>query len=74
MTETCQDCAFFDDSKHRNNARTKDAGICTKWVQIAFKKETCKQHFPNTNLSEKEVFLPPAAKRQQMANVQLNLF
>ncbi|PWA08966.1 hypothetical protein [Flavobacterium laiguense] len=74
MTETCQNCAFFDDSKHKNNARTKDAGICTKWVQIAFKKETCKQHFLNTNLSEKDVFSVTAVSRQQTDNVQLNLF
>lgn len=70
MTENCENCASFDGTKHENDNRTKHAGICSKWCQIVFKTENCKQFFSKENKKEKEVFpplldltkLPPASQ------------
>jgi len=58
MIENCLNCIFFDGSKHQNDLRTSHAGICSKWTQITFKTDTCKQFFSNANKPEKEIFKP----------------
>jgi hypothetical protein len=66
MTENCENCMYFDGSKHKNDTRTQHAGICSKWCQIVFKKEHCKQFFSAENLPPKSVFIEQPK--------QLNLF
>lgn len=56
MKGTCQNCCHFDGSKHQKDPRTQHAGICSKWTEIVFQSETCKQYFSNENKSEKEIF------------------
>jgi hypothetical protein len=58
MTEKCENCTFFDGSKHQKDARTAHAGICSKWTEITFKWENCKGFFSKENLTEKEIFIP----------------
>ena len=56
----------FDPSKHQNDARTKHAGICTKWVEITFLSDSCKFHFSAENLPSEKVFLTPLQPTQQL--------
>lgn len=58
MAENCENCMFFDGTKHDNDIRTKHAGICSKWTEIVFRTETCKQFFTLQNKKENEIFKP----------------
>ena len=74
MLENCENCTFFDGSKHQNDIRTKHAGICSKWTEIVFRTETCKQYFSNQNKTEKEIFIP-LVDISKLPNInQLTLF
>lgn len=56
MTENCSNCTFFDGSRHENDKRTSHAGICSKWSQIVFKTEICKQYFFKGNEPAENIF------------------
>lgn len=56
MTENCKNCIHFDPSKHANDPRTQHAGICTKWIEVTFKNDTCKHHFRADNLPVEKIF------------------
>jgi hypothetical protein len=74
MTQTCENCTFFDTLRHENDARTKHAGICTKWTEIVFKSETCKWHFLKSNPDEKEIFIPLVDVTKLPSVTQLTFF
>ncbi|MFV8344589.1 hypothetical protein [Flavobacterium sp. ZB4P13] len=74
MTEKCENCYYFDGSKHEKDAQTAHAGICSKWTEIVFKSETCKQFFSNQNKSEKEIFIPLVDVSKLPPINQLTLF
>lgn len=74
MTQNCENCIFFDGSKHENDTRTKHAGICSKWTQIVFRSETCKQYFSNENKGENEIFKPLVDVTQLPPATQLTFF
>lgn len=56
--ENCENCAFFNNSKHKLDKRTEHAGICSKWSEIQFKNSTCKMWFSNENLPAEKIFKP----------------
>jgi hypothetical protein len=64
----CANCANFDDSKHRNDPRTENAGICQKWCEVTFRNDTCNHYWnlQNPNSWDKVTAPPPPP--------QLNLF
>lgn len=72
MLEKCENCQSFDNSKFLQNARTRDAGICGKFTEVVFKKETCKWHMPKTDLTETEIFTKPV--KPVLKFVQLDFF
>jgi hypothetical protein len=73
MTEKCENCMFFDNSKFVQKPKTKDCGICTKFTEISFKNETCRFHMPKQELEEKEIFTPVVDK-QKFIPRQYDLF
>jgi hypothetical protein len=56
MQKTCENCASFDNSKFLQHRATRDAGLCTKFTEITFKRESCKFHLEKQNLSANEIF------------------
>lgn len=42
MTKKCINCASFNNENHKNDDRTKHAGICDKYKEIVYISETCK--------------------------------
>jgi spore cortex formation protein SpoVR/YcgB (stage V sporulation) len=74
MAEKCENCSYFDGSKHENDKRTAHAGICSKWTEIVFKSETCKQFFSNENKTEKEIFIPLVDVSKLPPSNQLTFF
>lgn len=74
MLENCENCTFFDGSKHQNDKRTFHAGICSKWTEIVFKTEICKQYFSKKNKSENEIFIPLVDVKMLPPINQLKLF
>lgn len=73
MTEKCENCMFFDNSKFLHKPQTKDCGICTKFTEISFKNDSCKWHMPKQQLEEKEIFLTHVVAVKQTIK-QLDLF
>jgi hypothetical protein len=73
MKINCENCVFFDGSKHQKDARTQHAGICSKWTEIVFRSETCKQHFLNSNPTEKDIF-PALVDVSKLPVIQFELF
>ena len=63
MTEKCENCMFFDNSKFLHKTQTKDAGICTKFTEVCFKRDSCKWHMLKQELDEKEIFAPVVDKQ-----------
>lgn len=74
MTEKCENCHYLDTSKHENDQRTKHMGICTKFCEISFKWEKCKQFLPVQEKDEKEIFIPLVDVSKLPPITQLNLF
>lgn len=74
MKNTCENCISFDRSRHYKDARTQDAGICLKWIEVVFKRETCKEHFLKDNPTEKEIFPPLVDVTKLPPITQLDLF
>ena len=61
MTQkSCENCVYFDDSKHKLDSRTLNAGICHKMAQIVFKNDkACRTFEPVQNsLNDLEVIEP----------------
>lgn len=58
MTKTCENCQSFDNEKFVQKHATRDAGICTKFTEVTFKRDSCKYHLPKQKLSENEIFVP----------------
>ena len=74
MKENCENCTFFNGTAHEKDSRTRHAGFCSKWVEITFKRDTCKQYFSSVNKTEKEVF-PPLVDLSKLPSIdQLTLF
>lgn len=68
MTVNCENCMFFDSTKHEKDPRTKHAGICSKWTEIVFKSDTCKQFFSSSNPTVENLF------KTDKTNNQIALF
>lgn len=45
-SKKCENCIYFDNSKHKQDKRTEHAGICNKLGSITFLNETCKMFEP----------------------------
>lgn len=73
MTEKCENCMFFDNSRFLHKPQTKDAGICTKFIEVMFKNDACKFHLPTQELEEKEIF-KPVVDKQKFIPKQYDLF
>ncbi|WP_308131738.1 hypothetical protein [uncultured Flavobacterium sp.] len=46
---TCETCHYFDNSHHVKDERTKHAGLCKKWCEITFCRDSCKEYFNQEN-------------------------
>lgn len=67
LKNQCQNCNYFDNSKHKNDDRTKTAGVCKKWYDIVFlTTPSCKEYIDEKITKEIFVFEP--------LNVQYDLF
>lgn len=73
MTEKCENCMFFDNSKFLHKPQTKDCGICTKFTEISFKNDHCRFHMPTQKLEEKQIFSPVVDKHKYIPK-QYDLF
>nr|WP_294931305.1 hypothetical protein [uncultured Flavobacterium sp.] len=73
MAETCENCASFDNSKFLHHTATRDAGMCTKFTEITFKRDKCKFHLPKQALSENEIFVP-LVDVSKLPVIQFDLF
>ena len=72
---TCENCHFFDASRHKKDPRTAHAGICIKWSQIELKSSTCKQAMPIQELIEKDIFKEPLIDVSKLPSIsQLSFF
>lgn len=58
MPKTCENCHSFDNAKFVQKHATRDAGICSMFTEVTFKRDSCKYHFPKQELKENEIFLP----------------
>ena len=74
MKENCENCAYFDSTKHEKDSRTKHAGFCSKWIEITFRKDTCKQFFISTYKTENEILSPLVDLSKLPPIDQLTLF
>lgn len=43
----CEDCLHFDNTRHLKDARTAHAGLCKRFCETTFLKDTCNQWLPN---------------------------
>lgn len=73
MSDTCQNCIQFDNAKFLHHSATKDAGMCMKYIEITFKRETCKFHMPKQELTENEIFVP-LVDVKKLPVIQFDLF
>ena len=73
MTETCQNCQSFDNAKFLHKRATRDAGICTKFTEVTFNRDSCKYHLPKQELSENEIFVP-LVEVKRLPVIQFDLF
>jgi len=72
---TCQNCHFFDDSRHKNDNRTSHAGLCLKWSEINLKTSTCNQFKTICVLDGKPSFNKPIIDVEKLPHVsQLSFF
>jgi hypothetical protein len=70
----CENCHYFSGDKHKNDPRTKHAGICSKWTEVVFRTENCKEYFSSSNAPADEIFKPLIDVNQLPPVTQLNLF
>lgn len=74
MSNNCEKCHLFDNAKFLHHSATKDAGMCMKFIEITFKRDTCKFFLPKQELTENEIFVPLVDVTQLPPITQLNLF
>lgn len=72
-TKTCENCHYFDDSKHRHDERTKCAGICQKFYNVQFKKDKACNFFIEPDGHHKEWSRLTEIEKNPIIN-QLQLF
>lgn len=68
MKNVCENCIYFDNEKHKNSYQTRHAGICKKWCEITFLKDTCKNFLSKDNPETLE------PKKIINENIQTSLF
>lgn len=74
MKKTCENCASFDQTKFLHHHATRDAGLCLKFTEVTFKRNSCKWFLEKQKLSEKEIFVPVVDVTKLPPITQLNLF
>lgn len=72
MKKTCENCASFDNEKFAQKTATRDAGLCTKFTEITFKRDHCKFFLEKQKLSENEIFEPLVDLKKLPNSNQLN--
>ncbi len=72
MKNECQNCINFDNEKHKNHPATKHAGICKKWCEIMFLKDSCNQFLSKENPENLEPLKP--LQNENSIPVQTALF
>lgn len=73
MTQTCENCLSFDNSKFLHKRATRDAGLCGRFTEITFKRDNCKFHLPKQQLNENEIFVP-LVEVKKLPVIQFDLF
>lgn len=74
MSKLCDNCTFFDGSKHQNDSRTSHAGICSKWSEIVFRSETCKQYISVLDQPKEKIQVPLIDVKNLPNSNQLTFF